>query len=79
MDANSLYGYALSSYFSTGPFLRRFEENSFKIEPRRDKYFDMFIYFEYIAQIENVEIQHKLSHNKEFKVGPYYVDTYIPS
>ncbi len=27
--------------------------------------------------MENVEIQHKLSHNKEFKVGTYYVDSYI--
>ncbi len=32
-----------------------------------------------MAQTENVEIQHKLSHNKEFEVGPYYVDAYIPS
>ncbi len=69
----------MSSYFSTGPFLRRFAENLFKIKLQRDKYFDIFIYFEYIAQTENVEIQHKLPHNKEFKVGPYYVDAYKPS
>ncbi len=31
LDANSLYGYALSGYFSTGPFLRQFVENPFKI------------------------------------------------
>ncbi len=49
------------------------------MEPRKDKYFDFYIYFEYIAKTENVEIQHKLSHNKEYKVGPYYVDGYIPA
>ncbi len=37
----------------------------------------MYIYFEYISKIENVEIQYKLLHNEEFKVGPYYVDGYI--
>ncbi len=37
----------------------------------------MYIYFEYISKTENVEIQHKLSRNKEFKIGPYYVDGYI--
>ncbi len=79
LDANSLHGYALRGYFSTGSFLRRFVENLFKIEPQRDKYFDMFICFEYIAQTETVEIQYKLSHNKEFIVGPCYVDAYIPS
>ncbi len=39
----------------------------------------MYIYLEYVAQSENVEIQHKLSHNREFKVGLYYVDGYIAS
>ncbi len=29
--------------------------------------------------MENIEIQHKLSHNKEYKVGTCYVDGYIPA
>ncbi len=33
LDANSLYGYALSRDFCTGPFLRRYSTNLFKIEP----------------------------------------------
>ncbi len=77
LNANSLYSYALSGEFTTGQFLRRFSTNSFKIEPRADRHFDMYIYFEYISKTENVEIQHKLSRNKEFKIGPYYVDGYI--
>ncbi len=49
------------------------------IGPHTDKYFDMYIYHEYIAPSEKVEIQNKLSHNREFKVGPYYVGGYIAS
>ncbi len=37
----------------------------------------MYIYFDYISKIENVEIQHKLLCNEEVNVGPYYVDGYI--
>ncbi len=78
LDANALYAHALSQEFAVGPFLRRFRENEFKLEPRRDRFFNMYIYFDYIAKVNNIIVHHRLSNAREVRIGPYYVDCYIP-
>ena len=72
-DANALYLNSISQNHPCGPFVRRKAENGFKPE-KRDKYYLMYEWMDYVAESKGINVQHKLNTGKEKKVGPYPVD-----
>ena len=71
-DCNALYLWALAQPMPTGCFVRRFYPD-FKPQVSH-KYLDMYVWMDYVADLDNIRIQHKLNSGKEKKIGPYLCD-----
>ncbi len=77
-DANALYLWALSQPMPTGIYVRRMVEDNF-YPKLPQKYISMYFWMEYLNQIENREISHKMNSGQETRIGPYLVDGYEAS
>lgn len=60
-----------------GYFIIRRESDKFKAE-KMSKYWNMFIWMDWISDSNNCKILHKLNNNHEKRVGPFPVDGYDP-
>lgn len=76
-DANALYLYCIGQPMPVGYFIIRRESDKFKAE-KMSKYWNMFIWMDWISDSKNCKILHKLNNNHEKRVGPFPVDGYDP-
>ena len=76
-DANALYLQAIRQPMPVGPFVRRLAENDFRPE-LRDKYMSAYYWMDWEAHNRGLSIQHRLNTGREFRVGKYPVDGYVP-
>ena len=77
-DANALYLQAIGQPMPVGPFVRRLAHNDFRPE-LRDKYMAAYYWMEWLANTQNIVIQHKLNTGREVKIGKYPVDGFQPA
>lgn len=76
-DAVGLYTSTYYNAFPVGPFIRRRREDGFKAHPNIDSWHS-FIWLDFCAMEQNVNIRHRLNYGKEVYVHHYPVDGYCP-
>lgn len=76
-DANALYLHCIGQNMPVGYFIIRRECDGFKAE-KMSKYWNMFIWMDWVSGSKNCKILHKLNNNHEKRVGPFPVDGYDP-
>ncbi len=77
-DANALYLWALAQPMPTGIYVRRKFEDDF-LPKLPLKYIRMYFWMEYLIQMENRDISHKMNSGQETRIGPYLVDGFEAS
>lgn len=76
-DANALYLYCIGQPMPVGYFVIRRESNKFKAE-KKTKYYNMYIWMNWLIETHGYKILHKLNNNREKRIGPFPVDGYDP-
>ena len=76
-DANALYLWSFSQKMPVGHFINRCYPD---FKPLKEsKFCDMFYWMDYLNEVNNLNILHKMNNGKEKRIGPYFVDGFDAS